>query len=380
MKQAILLYLTAILLIGPSSLSAQLTITNASFPQLGDSLRTATDNLPGNINLGNPAGMQSWDFTTLQSPFLSTVVLKPVEQAEGYPAFPDADFVEIGEQVNTFYRRTANRIEVLGFFGQDPVGLGVQGTFKYEPPLIEQRAPMNYQDTYTSTTNISYAFDADDLPGQIFDGLPISPDSIRIRLNSQRTDEVDAWGTITLPGGIYDVLREKRSNERTIRIDAKVGFFNWFDITDILLEQLQLEALEPRTFLSYRFVSNQAKVPVAEVFMGNQGNSPAQVTYVANSAISNLRPIEQSRPGVYAYPNPAIVNVRFDFTNLPRDTYTLRIYNILGIEEWSQRYSISGNHTEKVNISALRKGTYFYSLANSQGRTIVTHRLIVVRP
>jgi hypothetical protein len=121
-------------------------------------------------------------------------------------------------------------------------------------------------------------------------------------------------------------------------------------------------------------------VPVAEVFMGNQGNNPAQVTYVANSAISNLRPIEQSRPGVYAYPNPAIVNVRFDFTNLPRDTYTLRIYNILGIEEWSQRYSISGNHTEKVNISALRKGTYFYSLTNSQGRTIVTHRLIVVRP
>ncbi len=363
-----------------TGLLAQPMVTNETFPEIGDSLRTAVDNLPSGISLGDTGGDQSWDFTTLQAPFINTAPVVPIEEAEGYFAFPEAAFAIVANNVNRFYRSDAGQVEILGFFGADPAGLGIEGAFRYEPPLVEQRAPLEFQDVYNSSTNISFAFAADDLPDQILDVLPITPDSIRIRLNSERTDEVDAWGMMTIPGGIYEVLREKRTEEQNIRLDAKVGFFDWFDITDIMLDVLQLEALEPRTTVTYRFLSNESVEPIAVVRTGSEGTAINQVTYKSGSTISSLRPVEELTPGVYAFPNPAIVNVRFEFTNLPPDTYTLSIFNILGVKEWSNQYLVNGGRTERVNISSLRKGTYFYSIADSSGKTIVTKRLIVVRP
>ncbi|MBV6653050.1 MAG: T9SS type A sorting domain-containing protein [Mameliella sp.] len=377
MKHTILLFLCSVM--GYTALIAQPVIGNGTFPQVGDSLRTSTDNLPSGIDLEDADADQSWDFTTLQSAFVNTTPVVTVQQADGYFGFPGADYAIIGDNANFFYRTTSGKVELLGFFGQDPAGLGIEGIFTYDPPLIERRAPLEYQDVNTSSTNISFAFSADDLPAQITDLLPISPDSIRIRLNSERTEEADAWGTLTIPGGIYDVLREKRTEAQQIRLDAKIGFFNWFDITDIVLELLQLDALEPQTNISYRYFSNEAMEPIAEVQTQNDGALVTNVTYKAGT-ISSLPPVETALPGVYAYPNPAIVNVRFEFANLPAGNYTVSIFNILGVREWSRQYYVDGSHTEKVDISSLRKGTYFYSIADSRGKTLVTKRLIVVRP
>lgn len=83
---------------------------------------------------------------------------------------------------------------------------------------------------------------------------------------------------------------------------------------------------------------------------------------------------------MYAFPNPAIVNVRFEFTNLIPGNYKVSIFNILGAEVWKNYYYISGQRIEKVDISNLRKGTYLYSLQDDRGKTIATKRLVVVRP
>jgi hypothetical protein len=56
------------------------------------------------------------------------------------------------------------------------------------------------------------------------------------------------------------------------------------------------------------------------------------------------------------------------------------IYNLVGSEVWHRDYFISGPLTERVNISQLKKGTYLYALQDAGGRTIITRRLIVVRP
>lgn len=377
MKQIILT--SIFVLICSASFLAQPVIGNGTFPQVGDSLRTATDNLPSGIDLENEGSDQNWDFSMLQSAFVNTTPVLTVQQAEGYFGFPGADYALMGENANFFYRTSADRVELMGFYGQDPAGLGIEGIFRYDPPLTERWAPLEYQDVNTTAGNVSFAFSADDLPEQITASLPISPDSIRVRLSTERTAEADAWGTLTIPGGTYDVLREKRTEVQEVRLDAKIGFFNWFDITDIVLELLELEALEPLTSISYRFLSNEAIEPIAEVATVNEGATISSITYKAGT-LSNLRPQELATPGVYAYPNPAIVNVRFEFANLPTDYYTISIFNILGVKEWSRQYYVDGKRTEKIDISALRKGTYFYSISDSRNKTLVTKRLIVVRP
>lgn len=364
-----------------SSANAQITVTNESFPRAGDTLFTAIDNLPSGNYLSGPGPAQSWDFTTLQSPFPRRTPLKPALQGPGSYHFPNATFyVGAGDNLVAYYRVSNTRVELLGFYGNDPLGLGVESASRFDPPLAWQRAPLKYLDANNSQANLSLAFSADDLPAGVLDNLPITPDSLRIRLNIQRSDVADAWGVLTIPGGIYDVLRERRREVRETRLDARIGFFGWQDITDIAIQALGIPQLGPQTTVSYYYFSNEAIEPIAVAVANEQETQVLRVEYKANDIASNVQNADALKPGVWAYPNPAIVNVRFEFTNLPAGKYKLRILNILGVEEWSKTYYVNGNHTEKIDISSLRKGTYLYSLMDERGKAITTRRLIVVRP
>lgn len=372
-------FLFVILLV--AGLKAQPTITSESFPHAGDTLLTAIDNLPAGNYITGSGPAQAWDFTTLQSPFPRRTPLRPAMQGPGSYNFPGASFYAgAGDNLAAYYRASNTKLELLGFYGADPLGLGVESATFYQPPLVQQRAPLKYLDNNSAQSNLSLAFSTDDLPAGVLDNLPITPDSLRIRLNIQRSDVADAWGVLTIPGGIYDVLREKRTEVRETRLDAKIGFFGWQDITDIAIQALGLPQLGALTTVSYYYFSNEAIEPVAVVVANEEETQVQRVEYKANSVATNVQNVEALKPGVWAFPNPAIVNVRFEFTNLPKGKYKLRILNILGIEEWSKSYVINGNYTEKIDISALRKGTYLYSLMDERGKTVTTRRLIVVRP
>ncbi len=359
---------------------AQPVITNSTFPEIGDTLLTAVDNLPSGIEAGQPGPGQSWDFTTLEAPFSRTAIVQPANQLAGAFAFPAADYGIETQGAVTFYQSDAGTVRNLGYFGEDPAGLGLTAVFPYSPPLTERQAPLAFGDSFESETNLSLPFSADDLPLEILGELPITPDSIRLRINRRITEEADAWGSLILPGGIYDVLRKKQTNIRDIRVDAKIGFFDWVDVTDVLIEQVGLEGVGQDTSLTYFFLSPESVTPIAEVNMAPNDTDVARVEYKVNEMLTDLKPADRSHPNVYAFPNPAIANVRFEFTGLPADTYTLTIYNILGVKAWSRRYFLAGTHTEKVNISSLSKGTYLYSLSDSRGKIISTRRLMVVRP
>ncbi|HMQ50059.1 MAG TPA: T9SS type A sorting domain-containing protein [Saprospiraceae bacterium] len=361
---------------------AQITITNELFPHAGDTLFTAVDNLPSGIDPGVPGGGQVWNFTTLQAPFTRQSILFNPADGPGGSTYPSATFYATIEG-NTigYFRTTKNSVSLLGFYGFDPLDLGIEVVSPLEPALIQQRAPMTYQGTYQAESNLSLPFATDDLPSGVLDGLPFTPDSLRMRIHLERSDATDAWGTMTIPGGIYDVLREKRIETREIRVDAKIGPFPWVDITDVIAQLLNMEDLFNQTETSYYFFSDESTEPIAVVTMDiDNPNAVARVEFKANQTATQVQRIERLEAGVYAYPNPAIVNVRFEFTNLPSGKYKLKILNILGIEVWSKTYQISGNQTEKIDISSLKKGTYLYSLVDDRGKTIVTRRLVVVRP
>ncbi|MBX2874800.1 MAG: T9SS type A sorting domain-containing protein [Saprospiraceae bacterium] len=386
MKQSLLLTFIWICCCG--SLAAQISISNDYFPASGDTTYTAIDNLPTGIEVGSTGPNQSWNFTSLQAPFSRRTIYRNSSSGNFFNEYPSSDLLaELVENAESYYNVTSSRFELQGFGGSDPVGLGVEALPKYSPPLVERWAPLEYEDENSSEANISYAFSADDLPDEITDPLPITPDSFRVRYSLSRVDVVDAWGTMTIPGGAYEVLREKRTTMQDVRLDAKVGFFGWQDITDIVLEAIDIDeilgmdnALGESTTIAYHFYSDEAKEPIAIVTMDEEGVNPVRVQFKGNDIISNVQNVNALRPGVYAFPNPAIVNVRFEFSNLKPGNYTLRIYNILGVEVWKKKYNVNNFRTEKVDISTLRKGTYLYSLSNEKGKTLATKRLIIIRP
>jgi hypothetical protein len=379
----ILIILTSLSLLFFFAIQAQITITDAYFPQAGDTLKTAFDGMPSGIVINPPGGStdQSWDFSSVQGVSRQVVYL-PASEGDASAEFPSADLVILLDPVGeTYYKTTATTFELIGYQGLDPANLGITLLVHFNPSLIERRAPLNFIDFGSSSSAILIPFAADDIPGGILDSLPITPDSIRLRVAIDRSYVVDGWGMATIPGGTYDVLREKQIEERETFMDAKIGigpFSQWVDVTDLLPD---MGFLGTDTTTTYTFYNDVEKEAIAIVTVDNEDNDIVNaVEYKDNGIQTNIRYVNTGKADLIAYPNPAIDDVRVDFFNLPSSEYTLKIYNILGMVVWEKEYTLSGNRSEKISLTNLRKGTYLYSLVNNTGKIISTKRLMIMRP
>jgi len=364
----------------PLVVTAQIQIPAGQLPEAGDTLLFSTDNLPASIQVGVPGENLRWDFSTLQAPYVRRTNWQTADQGQRSDLFPAADLLlPLGDRIESYFQRQdqGHSLYRLGALGSDLLNLGIEGTIAYSRPELYMRTPLAFGDQFSHTYAFQQTIAADELPDFSLAELPISPDSFRVSLIAERQDAVDAWGRLLIPGGFYDVLREKRVTVQQLKLEAKLGPFPWSDITDLLRDE---DFPNQRTFVEYYFFSNESRTPVAIVEMGANERFVRRVTFHASPLTTNVREIDDLQPGVYAFPNPAIITVRFEFTNLPPGNYQLSIRNILGIEVWREDYYLTDNRTERVDISNLRKGTYLYSLKNEQGKILATKRLVVVRP
>jgi hypothetical protein len=362
------------------ALLGQISLDDSYFPVPGDTLRTVTALNPSGISITDPGGNQSWDLSMLAA---ETVLERPVTAAaagQGSSAFPTATvLVQQNNGAEGYYLSTANSFSIVGYFGVDPLGQGLEVSAPFNPPYVERWAPLDFLDLYENEAALEFDAAVEDIPGNLFEGLDITPDSIRLAVTTDRTDLVDAWGSLTIPGGTYEVLRERRLEYREIRLFAKIGGLPWIDITDIALAALPIEELGRDTTTSYFFWSDEAREPIAVITTNASGEVQA-VTYKYNEEVSTAPARPLAEPGVRAYPNPAINWVQFAFTDIPAGQYRLEIYNVLGVRVWSQDYQLAGDQQERVSLSGLRPGLYIYALSTPGGQRLATRRLLVGRP
>lgn len=376
------LYLLFLIVLTYSPIFGQITVQNITIPKVGDTLRTATDNLPSNINITSPGPNQTWDFSNLVAPFVTETVLLNPSQGMSSAEFPTATYlVKQSDNAEFYFRNTNNQTLQLGFTGDAPGGLGINVVAKYVPPQVEKQTPMSYGDQLSSNTSIDIPFSSSIIPDSILNQLPIRPDSIRISATFTIETNVDAWGKLSIPGGTYDVLRQKRTTIANRKLEIKSNALPvWIDVTTAF-PLPGITGLD--TTVVYEFWSNVAKEAIAIVSVA--GVQSTQATGVTFKADSNVITSAYTKPttktgNIHAYPNPAIGSVRFDMVGLSPGNYTVKIINILGMSVWSEKYYISGSRTVRVELDNFKRGTYLYALINDKGRTITTKRLIVLKP
>lgn len=367
------------------SSSAQITITAATFPAVGDTFNIAYDMDPANIQPATPpGGGQLWDFSSLEASETDEIVYQSANAGVFSMGFPEADLAVIGANGETFYNITNTQVQNMGYAGADPANLGIQVLAKFSPTIVERRAPLNFFDIHQQTANLNLPFSADQLPAALLAGLPVQPDSIRVRINTQRLEVVDGWGTCQIPGGSYPVLRQKRTDYTTTNLDVKVPFLGWIDLSSVLggggggggLGNF----IGTDTTLTYRFYSGTEKQEIAVATMSNDLSTVESVRFLNNETVAAPEADAPGAANIQAFPNPAVERVRFDCTNLPPEEYTLKIFNIIGRVVWKQNYVITGNRSVTLELEDFRKGTYLYSLVDSKGNIIGTKRLVVLKP
>jgi len=378
--------------------TAQITITAATFPVVGDTFRYAIDLEPSPaINFITPAGGgQTWDFSGLKFNQTSqTIFLNPAAGANAL-SFPGADLLtKVQGGAETYYNVASGKVELMGFTAGAALPFIPNAIGRFTPPLVDRRAPLMYSDVNQGTSNVTIPFSVNDLPAffdSLLAGVPGGQfiDSIRVRVSYEQKNTVDGWGNLKIPGltTALPVLREKREEKTTTKMEARVVFVppfgTWIDITTFLGGSGFEDFLGSDSTVTFRFLNDVHKEELAAV-TANYAQDTIQSVRFKNIAILTSTPPDPAveAPGtasVLALPNPAIDWVRFECNNLPSDEYTLKIFNIVGKVVWKDTFQASGKRLISVDLENFSKGTYLYSLVNRKGAIISTKRLVVVKP
>jgi hypothetical protein len=328
MKQ---LTLYCLLLLGlTTQVTAQITITNAVFPVAGDTLHYAFGNQPGAINqiFTPPGGGQQWDLGNLEASQYWNQVMKNPATGANQASFPGASVLynPLNSNNQVYLQVTGNQVLNMGYYGLDELGLGLNLLFDNVPNLEETWAPVNFFDIHQSTSNVLTAFDAPIAPPVLLNLVPTA-DSFRIRVTYQRLGTIDAYGTMTIPGGTFDVLRKKQTEYKSMAVDVKVAPLGWIDISTIGGQQIL--PLGTDTITTFHFLNDVSREAIAICTLNTAQNQVTGVQYkVPNTPSAAFAP--SSDESMRVYPNPVHNELYVHFTNDAAITCQIRLADSKG--------------------------------------------------
>jgi len=287
---------------------------------------------------------------------------------------------------------TANRFELQAYYGIAPYDLVSNALFTYGPPLTERQASLNFFDIYASSSGILEKF----LPSAFTPSLvaalgaitaPAQPDSFRYRVSISRTDVVDAWGSLSIPSGTYNVVREKRTQYRETLLDGKYPPLGWLDITDDAI-QAGFHGLGIDTTIFFYFYNDVEKKPIARVTLNSAQNAALQTLFKYNPAVTSVASAENSIPDIYVlhdnYPNPFNPSTVISFQLPVNSEVTLSIFNTNGqlVKKLIAGEMNAGQHSftwDATNERAERVASGVYLYVIKAGEFTAQKKLVLVK-
>lgn len=348
--------------------TAQITVDNTVFPVVGDTLHFAFGNQPGAINqiFTPPGGGQQWELSNLQPTHFWDQVMKNPQTGSASAHFPAASvlFNPFNSSNQVYLQVTNNQVNELGYYGLDELGLGLTLLFKKTPSLEQSWAPVNFFDIHQSSSNVLTAFDAPIAPPVLIALVPTA-DSFRIRVTNQRIGVIDAWGTLAIPGGTFEVLRKKQTEYRSTAVDVKVAPLGWIDISTIGGQQLL--PLGTDTITTFHFLNNVSKEAIAICTLNTAQNMVTGVQYKTfkTSSASDAPTFDAS---LRTYPNPVQGTLNVHFKNDAGASVQLRLMNTQGRLILEQTVGASAAENDiPIPVANLAPGLYELLLLQNGG-------------
>ncbi|MDH3267823.1 MAG: T9SS type A sorting domain-containing protein [Ignavibacteria bacterium] len=284
---------------------AQITITSgdvANMFAVGNSATIHEDTLQSSVDIGSPGGGNNWDFTTLQSNLM--VSLESVDPASTpyIGDFPGANICTYslsnigGDQSEIWSYSTINgAFDVLGNAVTSSIVPGFVTEIRNDPYRRQFEHPM------TINSQWSHPY----IQTLYINGTPLISSSVSL------SALVDAYGTMTIPGGAsYGALR--------------------------IRDEITISGL---TSVSYNFVAiNGAQVSVSAVDANPPNSGTINVDGTSYNGALTTSGVEQlsGLPTDYTlsqnYPNPFNPSTNIEYSIPEASFVQLKVYDILGNE------------------------------------------------
>ncbi len=351
--------------------NAQITITSADMPNVDDTIRMSIINGTDTYDLSHTGTNYFWDFSYLQpqsqkvDTFVNTLSTDPIYYfyfnncipfVPGYdpdhcasyavPIQPPPSFNSNFQVSDVYYyfKETSSQYTQVGF-GAKLNGIPISQ--KYDPVDIIYEFPLNYGDTFSSTTSFGYDFpNTDDYYGR----------------TTNRKNTVDGWGTLLTPFGTF----------QTLRVESELN------ITDtVYSDSLNFGFTIPRpTQYEYKWLANGEKIPVLQInaqeIFGNKSISELiyrdSVRLDIDNAVENIFS-ENSDVIIYPNPNDGVFNLKINqFENLK-----IEIINIMGEKVYFQKLTTNNEQRTTINYQLstnLASGIYLLKIISEKGTVI----------
>jgi len=346
------------LLLSVLSGSAQITIGPNDMPSAGDTMRYRSTNA-GSVNLTLTGADVTWDFSTLNvgaagadtavtvasTPlayqfFFNNVFLYPDHAANfalkgvgfGFQAFSFDD-------VYDFYKKSAVGYRNVGF-GANLNGLPT--SVRRVPVDYIYRFPMEFgnMDTSFSSFNVTV------------------PTIGYYKQDQTRFNTVDGWGTLILPGNIFEVLRVRSVLQQ--RDSIYVDQFGFGFATN-----------RPQT-VEYKWLAQGMDVPVLIVTTVAGQPTTARFFYDPEPITTGIQD-PSATAGLLVWPNPANEKIH---VQLPSTTGGHLIIRDPSGRIVEQLGPFAPGTQQDVPVSELSEGVYFIALSDGTGagfRFVVQH-------
>ena len=275
MKKLLSLTVTlfAIIIFNNYTASAQITITQADFAVIGDTVLNANDTMPVASIMVGGAGSQTWDFSALQVHAIDTTYFVDPASTGFASDFPTAT---IATDQGGFF----------GFLNVSSTEVIFEGFAVVTPPLAAKFNPTQKMMEFPNTDG---AYFQDTSAYRLtFSGAQFGIDSIALSHGSQVTYSVDGYGMVTTPAGTYDAIRGLTMDITVDSIFAKDPILTggvW-----VLVDPGILGAPNPEfdTIYTYRWLANGMGSPVAEVVTDIPGGNAITASYMIGNSFAAL--------------------------------------------------------------------------------------------
>lgn len=366
----------------------QITYTSASFPQPNDVLYTSTT-IDSMLTITPPsATATAWDFSHFVALNTRIDTIRPASDGADFAMFPTTEVLEpLFGQVGIVYTDvTTTKIERIGG-GLEVLGLSFVAP--YANTHITQVVPLTYGNTMTDTYILRYGEHIDSIPflRQILDSLVtlpggLKPDSIRFSMVGTEVLNVDAWGTCQMMDSIYDVLRQKATNNYELKIEARivVPFLGaqWINVTTFL----QLPFPTKATTVRYDFLAEGIKQPLVRLNRDSADLITVGIEFLVDTFLKDstiaVRYLENELD-VQIFPNPAqeVIQVQMKANDVPANGYNLLVVDMLGRVVLNEQAIKSEHH--QVKVATIPNGNYVLVLRDKTGQILKREQVEILR-
>ncbi len=341
------LLFTSIAIASLASANAQITITSANMPTVGNTYINRSDTAV--TSYGTAGANQTWNFSAWTNDESDTANFVAPGPLNGASNFPSATVGSTADDFSMFMKVSSSLVEVLGFyadFGFGPMAM------KFTPAQKFMTLPATYQTAFTGTS----AYDITVDPGQL------GVDSVRLKSVTYTSSIVDGWGTLTTPA--YSNLSTLRQFVTETKTDSTWGLFTGQTMWALLDNSVN-------TSYTYRWWSNTHSFPVAEVSFG-EGDNIYDATYLSSTSVG-VNEVAKAKSNVTLFPNPATDKI--NIAGVSQESLLL-IFDQNGKMIEQTTLKKNNNSLNTVNYN---NGLYFYNIVPVNGSAVTKGKFVITK-